>query len=229
MGRESLANHLGPVVVIAGDQPMVRPQLIKGMLQRLAESKAKVLIATAIVRDPTGLGRILRDDKGEFVGIVEQKDATPEQAKICEINPSFYAFDGPALFQALEKVRPENAQKEYYLTDVPAILRREGAKIVAEPLASETDMFGINHRRHLAEAHAIMQDRIQEVHLDAGVTIVDPRNTQIDARATIGRDTIIEPFTVIEGPVTIGERCKIGPFAHVKAGTTIGNDQIIGQ
>ena len=226
--ESALCEHQGSVIVIAGDQPMIRAELIADMLRRLKETNAKGLIATAIVPHPFGLGRILRDEKGNFIGIVEQKDATPEQAKINEINPSFYAFDGPLLFDSLRKVRPENAQKEYYLTDVPGILRSGGHTIVAEPLATETDMYGINHRGHLAEAHRLMQERIHQRHFDAGVTIVDPRTTSIDSRAQIGSDTIIYPNTVIGGPVRIGRHCRIGPFAHLRPETELADGVIVG-
>lgn len=224
----SLREHQGPVVVIAGDQPMIRPELIADMLRRLKETNSKGLIATAVVPNPFGLGRILRDANGNFIGVVEQKDATPEQARINEINPSFYAFDGPLLFDSLRKVRPENAQKEYYLTDVPGILRTGGYKIVAEALATEADMYGINHRGHLAEAHRLMQDRIHQKLFDSGVTIVDPRTTSIDARAIIGQDTIIYPNTVIGGPVCVGRNCKIGPFAHLRPETELADGVIVG-
>lgn len=213
---ERLKGHTGSVIVIAGDQPLVRGQLVVDMLARLRETGAKALLATAIVDDPTGLGRIVRDREGRFAGIVEQKDATAEQAAIREINPSFYAFDGPLLFHALEQVKPNNAQKEYYLTDVPAILRSWGELIIAESLATQTDVHGINHRTHLAQAHLLLQARVHQRHMDAGVTIIDPRSTVIDPRARIGQDTVIHPFTVIEGPVRIGTKCVIGPFAHVK-------------
>lgn len=226
--QEKLRSHEGPVIVIAGDQPLIRPTLISDMVRRLGETGAKALIATAIVQNPFGYGRILRDEGGEFAGVIEQKDATPDQSQIREINPSFYAFDGPMLFSALAEVRPTNAQKEYYLTDVPAILRKRGERIVAENLATETDTYGINHRGHLAEAHALMQDRIHQRLFDAGVTIIDPRNTYIDARAEIGPDTVIHPFSIIHGPARIGRRCKIGPFAQVPPNTQLADDAIVG-
>jgi bifunctional UDP-N-acetylglucosamine pyrophosphorylase/glucosamine-1-phosphate N-acetyltransferase len=225
---DALRGHAGPVIVIAGDQPLIRPELVSEMLRRLRESGAKALLATAVVQNPHGYGRILRDEAGEFVGVVEQKDATPDQAQIREVNPSFYAFDGPSLFSALAEVRPANAQKEYYLTDVPAILRRRGERIAAENLATETDTYGINHRGHLAEAHALMQDRIHQRLFDAGVTVVDPRNTYIDARAEIGPDTVVYPFSIIHGPVRIGRRCRIGPFAQILAHSNLPDESVVG-
>jgi bifunctional UDP-N-acetylglucosamine pyrophosphorylase/glucosamine-1-phosphate N-acetyltransferase len=228
MAEPLLRDHRGPVVVIAGDQPMIRPQLVADMLRRLRETEAQALLATAIVPNPFGLGRILRDSHGEFVGIIEQKDTSTEQSRINEINPSFYAFDGSLLFSSLRKVRPENAQKEYYLTDVPAILRRDGYRIVADVLATETDMYGINHRGHLAEAHRLMQERIIQRHFDEGVTIVDPRSTYIDVRAQIGNETVIHPNTVIEGPVTVGKHCNIGPFAYLGPGAVLADNATVG-
>lgn len=226
--QEELGHHQGPVLLLAGDGPMVRAEMLKAMLDRFAESKAKALLATAVVSDPFGFGRIIRDSAGNFERIVEQKDGTPAELAIREINPSFYVFDGPTLFETLQHLKPNNAQGEYYVTDVPGIMRENGHLVLAENLATEVDIFGINHRRHLAQAHVLMQDRIQGRHLDAGVTIVDARNTYIDARAKIGRDTMILPFSVIGGPVEIGAGCQIGPFAHLRAGTVLADNVTVG-
>lgn len=219
--KEGLAGHKGPVVVLAGDGPFVRADMIRKMLDRFAETHAKAFLATAVIGNPTGYGRIVRDAQGDFDRIVEQKDANAFEAEIAEINPSFYVFDGGMLFGALAAVTTNNAQGEYYITDVPAILKKDGHVIVAERLADAVDIFGINHRRHLAEAHRMMQDRIQGKLMDAGVTIVDPPTSAIDARASIGRDSVIEPFTVIEGPCEIGERCRVPAFSRVLAGAKL--------
>jgi bifunctional UDP-N-acetylglucosamine pyrophosphorylase/glucosamine-1-phosphate N-acetyltransferase len=228
MAEPALQKHQGSVVVIAGDQPLIRPRLVADILRRREETGAHAMIGTAAVPDPFGLGRILRDQNGNFLGVVEQKDATPEQALIKEINFSFYCFDGPELFDALKRVRPENAQKEYYITDVPGILRADGKRIVAEPLANEVDMFGINHRGHLAQAHRLMQERIIQRHFDNGVTVVDPQSTYVDVRAEIGADTVLHPNTVIRGDVTIGKRCQVGPLAIVDTGVTLPDDTVVG-
>ncbi|MBY0587322.1 NTP transferase domain-containing protein [bacterium] len=227
MAEPALRNHTGSVIVIAGDQPLIRSRLVADILRRRDETSAHAMIGTAIVPDPFGLGRILRDQNGNFIGVVEQKDASPEQALIKEINFSFYCFDGKELFGAIKRVRPENAQKEYYITDVPGILRADGKRIVAEPLANEVDMFGINHRGHLAQAHRLMQERIIQRHFDNGVTVVDPQSTYIDVRAEIGADTVLHPNTVIRGPVTIGKRCQIGPLAIVDAGVILADDAVV--
>lgn len=226
--REALKDHKGPVVVLAGDGPMVRAEMIKQMLQKSHEGQTKAFMATAVVEDPTGLGRIVRDSNNNFVKIVEQKDASPEESQIREINASFYCFDGPALFEALTQVRPNNKQNEYYVTDVPAILLAQGETVKAEVLADEVDMFGINSRRHLTQAHALMQQRILERLMDDGVTVVDARNTYIEANVEIGRDTVIYPFTVIRGPSRIGSNCRIGPFAHLRPGSELADQVEVG-
>jgi bifunctional UDP-N-acetylglucosamine pyrophosphorylase / glucosamine-1-phosphate N-acetyltransferase len=224
----ALKDHRGPVVVIAGDMPLVRSEMIRQMLDRLAATKSAALMATAMVADPFGLGRIVRGKESEFLRIVEQRDATPEEAAIKEINPSFYAFDGTALFAALKKVGSNNSQGEYYLTDVPAILKGDGKSVRAEILADEIDAFGINDRRQLAKTHELMQQRIQDKLMLDGVTIVDPKTTYIDARAKIGRDTVIRPFTMIEGPCQIGANCIIGPFTHLRPYTECADDVKLG-
>lgn len=226
--KESLSGHTGPVVVLAGDGPMVRSEMLAEMLKRYRDTNAKAFMATSIVSDPTGLGRIVRDERGNFLRIVEQKDASPQEAMITEINPSFYCFDGPMLFEALAEVRPNNVQKEYYVTDVPGILLSKGATVRAEPIVDVTDMFGINSRQHLGEAHALMQQRILQRHMENGVTIVDPRNTYIDALVTIGKETVVLPFSVITGPTEIGSNCRIGPFAHIRPHTILADGVEVG-
>jgi bifunctional UDP-N-acetylglucosamine pyrophosphorylase/glucosamine-1-phosphate N-acetyltransferase len=226
--RNALAGHVGPVIVLAGDMPMIRNSTLHDMLQRFFQSSAAAYLATAVVGNPFGMGRIVRDEQGAFVRIVEQRDATAMEAQIREINPSFYVFDGPKLFDALTQLRIDNASGEYYLTDVPGILVGRGERVVAEPIADEADVVGINERRHLAEAHTLMQERIHQRLSDEGVTIVDSRNTYVDARAIIGPDCVLYPCTVIHGPVEIGRGCKIGPFAHVREHCKIGDGAYIG-
>ena len=226
--ESALKGHDGPVVVIAGDMPLVRGEMIRQMIDRLTATKSAAILGTALVSDPFGMGRIIRDKENSFVRIVEQRDATPEEAAIKEINPSFYAFDGAALFAALKKVGTGNVQGEYYLTDVPAILKADGKAVRAEILADEVDAYGINDRRQLAKTHELMQQRIQDRLMLEGVTIVDPRSTYIDARAKIGRDTVIRPFTMIEGPCEIGSACIVGPFTHLRPYTTLADDVKLG-
>ena len=170
---------------------------------------------------PDGFGRILRDSAGRFLRIVEERDGTPEEKAIREVNPSCYVFELPLLWEALDQIGTSNAQHEYYLTDAPERLMKMGRKVIALNVLRPDDILGVNTRQHLAQAAAVMQARIQDHWMTEGVTIVDPRNTHIDGRAVIGRDTVIHPFTVISGNVRIGSNCQVGPFTHLRPGTVL--------
>ncbi|HLB72627.1 MAG TPA: DapH/DapD/GlmU-related protein, partial [Sedimentisphaerales bacterium] len=161
-------------------------------------------------------------------GIIEHSDCTKEQLAIKEVNPSYYLFNNKVLLEALERVKPDNVKKEYYLTDAVAGLIRTGHKVVAVTAVLPEEAMGVNSRRQLSEASKIMQRRIQQMLMENGVTIVDPDNTWIDARARIGQDTVIEPFTYIHGVVEIGQNCRIGPFAYLRDGTILKNDVVLG-
>lgn len=226
--RPLLEGYEGPALVLVGDEPLLRPEPLADLLERQRNESAACLLGTAEVADPTGFGRILRDSAGRFLRIVEERDCTPEEKAIREVNPSCYVFQLPALWDALDRINTSNAQGEYYLTDAPEELMRSGDKVVALNVLSSDDILGVNTRQHLAQAGAIMQARIQDRWMTEGVSIVDPRNTYIDGRATIGRDTVIYPFTVVTGDVTIGDRCKVGPFAHLRPGTVLADGVEVG-
>jgi bifunctional UDP-N-acetylglucosamine pyrophosphorylase/glucosamine-1-phosphate N-acetyltransferase len=170
----------------------------------------------------------LRDGAGRFLRIVEERDCSPEERAIREINPSCYAFELPGLWDALDRLDTGNAQGEYYLTDAPQLLQSMGRRVVALPCLEPDDILGVNTRQHLAQAHAILQNRIQDRLMDEGVSIVDPRNTYIDGRAEIGRDSVIYPFSVITGNVQVGIGCKVGPFAHLRDGTILEDGVEVG-
>ncbi len=218
-----LKDYTGPALVLVGDEPLIRPGPLADLLALQKKDNAAALLGTAVVPDPAGFGRILRDSAGRFLRIVEERDCTAEEKAIREVNPSCYVFDLPGLWDALDQLNTSNAQGEYYLTDAPDLLQSLHRKVVALPVLRPDDILGVNTRQHLAQAHAIMQSRIQDHWMTEGVTIVDPRNTYIDGRARIGRDTMIFPFTVIQGPLSIGEGCRIGPFTHLREGTTLEN------
>ena len=226
--REALGDYCGPALILVGDEPLIRAEPLAGLLARQKAERAACLLGTAIVPDPAGFGRIRRDSAGRFVRIIEQRDCTPEEAGIREVNPSCYVFEFPGLWDALEKLDTGNAQGEYYLTDAPALLHKMGRKVIALPVLEADDILGVNAKQHLAMAHSIMQGRIAEHLMTEGVSIIDPRNTSIDGRARIGRDTVIYPFTVIDGNVTIGANCKIGPFTHLREGTVLDDGVEIG-
>jgi bifunctional UDP-N-acetylglucosamine pyrophosphorylase/glucosamine-1-phosphate N-acetyltransferase len=171
--------------------------------------------------DPTGYGRIIRDAKGDFVEIVEQVDCNDEQREIREVFPSYYCVRTEDLLFALSKLTNQNKKGEYYLTDIYAILRKAGKKVIAVQAVTPEDVIAPNNRRQLAEADAAMQERIQGNLRDEGVTIVSGFNTYVEAGVTIGADTVVEPFTFIGRHSTIGADCVIGPFANLPPGSIV--------
>lgn len=226
--RPLIGDFQGPAFVLVGDEPLIRPEPLADLLKRQQSERAAALMGTAIVPDPTGFGRILRDTAGHFLRIIEQRDCRPEEAAIREVNPSCYVFELPGLWDALERLDTSNVQGEYYLTDAPALLQAMGRRVLALPVLEPNDILGVNTRQHLAQAHAIMQERIQDRLMTDGVSIVDPRNTYIDGRAEIGEDTVVFPFSVISGHVKVGRKCRIGPFAHLRDGTALDDGVEVG-
>ena len=213
--RDQMADFSGSVLVIAGDMPLVRRETLAGLLESRAETGDAVTLATTILEDPAGYGRIIRDGEGRLEAIVEHRDCTAKQKEIREVNPSYYCFDRAKLFDALDQISPDNDKGEYYITDVVHILRDAGAGVSAVASVAAEDAVGVNSRLDLALVSRAMQDRIQLVHMEEGVTIVDPDNTWIESGATIGVDTVVYPFTFIERGATVGRGCTIGPFVRV--------------
>lgn len=227
MCRDNLKNHDGPVLILTGDAPLMRAESFAALLRDFSDSNAACVIGTAETEHNFGLGRIVRDNKREFVRIVEQKDATPEEAAIREINVGCYVFDCRALFEALDRIQPNNAQKEYYLTDCAGILRSQGKRVVAAKRLNITEALGVNTRAELVQVHRAIQERCFARLLADGVTIVEPHQTYIDPRAKIGADTIVYPFTTIHGPATIGGNCRIGPHAVVGPGASLPDGTVV--
>ncbi|GAW91657.1 bifunctional UDP-N-acetylglucosamine diphosphorylase/glucosamine-1-phosphate N-acetyltransferase GlmU [Calderihabitans maritimus] len=203
------------VLVVCGDTPLLTAQTLKELIERHQENRAAVTILTSILPDPTGYGRIVRGPDGKVIRIVEEKDATPEEREIREINTGTYCFRQEELLSALEEIRPDNAQGEYYLTDTIDILIRRGLTVEAVQGSAE-ETLGINNRVQLAEAEKILRKRINCALMEAGVTILDPDSTFIDAGVEIGQDTVILPFTFIQGNTYIGSGCTIGPGVTVR-------------
>jgi bifunctional UDP-N-acetylglucosamine pyrophosphorylase/glucosamine-1-phosphate N-acetyltransferase len=202
------------VVVINGDVPLITPEAIQELVEAHEESGAAGTVATMELEDPTGYGRVLRDENGDVERIVETKgegDATPEQLAVREVNTGVYAFDGGSLLAALGQLEPDNAQGELYLPDVLPKLKQAGKGIHAHVVTDSTITLGINDRVDLANVAKLAQQRIQERHMRAGVTIVDPASTLIDADVTIGRDTVVEPSSFLRGATEVGADCAVGP------------------
>lgn len=207
----NLKGFQGLVLITYGDAPLWRPDTIRGALARASDPKISGVVLTARLEDPTGYGRVIRDHQGHVQKIVEQRDATEDEARVAEINSGTYAFKSAPLFEALAQVTNTNAQGEYYLTDVIEILIRKGHRILAHIIDDYTEAMGVNSRRDLADAEIALQRRTLNRLLEQGVTIVDPKSAWIDSRVQIGQDSIIYPNTVLRGNTVIGEECRIGP------------------
>jgi len=226
--KEYLKDFDGETLILCGDGPLIRAKTLKKLIEKHESGQSAATLATALLDKPRGYGRIIRDRYGNMQGIIEDSDCTKAQLAIKEINPSNYLFNNKILFEALENIKPENAKNEYYLTDAVSGIIRTGHKVEAITAVSPEEAVGINSREQLSAASKIMQRRIQRELMESGVTIVDPANTWIDARAQIGQDTVIEPFTYIHGEVRIGRDCRIGPFAYLRHGTVLKNDVVLG-
>jgi len=226
--RDALKGFSGSVLVIAGDMPLVQRLTLANLLEMRDRRGDALTLATTVLDDPTGYGRIIRDADGELEAIVEHKDCTDKQRRIREVNPSYYCFDAEPMFDALDKVEANSATGELYLTDAVEILRSSGAGVSAVVSVPAEEAMGVNSRLDLAIVARRMQDRIQLALMNDGVTIVDPDNTWIEADVTIGSDTTIQPFTVIGAGATIGEGCRIGPLALIGAGETLPDKAAVG-
>ncbi|HEC02123.1 MAG TPA: UDP-N-acetylglucosamine pyrophosphorylase [Phycisphaerales bacterium] len=226
--REYLQDFEGQTLILCGDGPLLRSQTLRTLIEKHEAGQSAATLATALLEDPSGYGRIVRDAYGNIQGIVEHLDCTPEQLQIKETNPSNYLFNNQRLLEAIDSIKPNNVKNEYYLTDAISVLISTGHKVEAITAMQPDEAVGVNSRAQLSEASKIMQHRIQARLMDNGVTIVDPANTWIDARAKIGQDTVIEPFTYIHGEVEIGDGCRVGPFAYLRDGTVLERDVVLG-
>lgn len=218
---DALNDFHGTALILCGDTPLLDGEELKKFCEAHQKSGAAATVLTAIMDDPFGYGRIVRDADGNVQGIVEQKDATEEQKDIKEINTGIYCMECPQMFDVLATLTNDNAQGEYYLTDVLQKLNEAGAKVGGISTDDSDMVMGINSRKQLSVAEGVMRQRILDKLMDAGVTIMDPASTFIEASVKIGRDTVIYPYTWLEGTTEIGEDCEIGPnarFTNVKIG-----------
>ena len=219
-----LKDKKGVVGVFAGDAPLIKPETIKKLFDTHYENNNKATLLSSIVDDPTGYGRIVRDGE-EVLKIVEHKDCTEEELKINEMNAAIYCFDIESLLDSLEKLSNDNKQGEYYLTDVIGILKNEGKKVGALSIDYE-ETIGVNSRVQLAEAESILRKRINNKHMENGVTLIDPNSTYIGDDVEIGRDTVIYPGNVIEGNTKIGENVVLYPNSRISNSTISNNVEI---
>ena len=211
------------VLVVCGDTPLLKAETLAMLKANFIETKAACTILTAIMENPTGYGRIIRNDAGNIVGIVEEKDATEEQKKIKEVNTGTYFFDYPLLKEALANITNDNAQGEYYLTDTLSYLNEKGHTIDGIISNDAEETMGVNDRINLAKAEKLLRQRKNTQLMKDGVTLIDPESTYIDWNVEVGKDTIIYPNCHLRGATKIGENCVLDADCQI-TDSTIGND-----
>lgn len=219
----------GDILILYADTLLIRRTTVQRLIESHFKSNATCTMLTAHLADPSGYGRLVRDPAGIITGIVEEADANAAQRAIREINVGPICVKAQPLYEVLANVKPSTVKKEWYLTQAVALLgAREGAKFQTARVEEASEALGVNSRADLVRATGIIRQRILDMHLHNGVTIVDPATTYIDQGVTIGHDTVIQPCTVIETGVSVGKRCTIGPFARLRPGTAIADEARIG-
>ena len=221
MAKEYI-NDEDTIVILCGDTPLIKEETLKRLFDYHIENEYTATVLTTVVENPTGYGRVIRDENGDLLKIVEQKDGNPEELATKEINSGIYCFKGKMLRESLDLLDNNNAQGEYYLTDTVKILRDKGFKVGAFNGSTIEELMGVNSRLELSKAEALMRKRINEFHLLNGVTIIDSAATYIEADVEIGQDTIIYPGNVLEGNTVIGKNCLLYPNSRI-------NNSIIGE
>lgn len=216
MAMPYLNDFDGEVVILNGDLPLITSETIKEFVESHREKKSDVTVMSAIFEDPTNYGRIIRNEDGTLKSIVEEKDTNAEEKQVKEINVGCYCLNWSKVKTAFGELKTDNAQGEYYLTDIVKWANNKRLSVNAYIIKDNDETFGINSKAHLAEASRMLNNRIIQKHLDNGVQIVDPATTWISPETEIGADTIIYPSCYINGKNKIGKHCKIGPFAHLR-------------
>jgi bifunctional UDP-N-acetylglucosamine pyrophosphorylase/glucosamine-1-phosphate N-acetyltransferase len=223
--KSTLKNFKGELLILCGDTPLLHGSTLKQLVAAHRQKKAHATVLTAILHDPTGYGRIIRNND-RIVRIVEEKKATIYEKAIEEANSGTCCFDRAEFFSSLEQTRrvrnkisngikPESYSGRYRLTDIIGLMARRRKKVFAFMSEDRNEILGVNSRLQLSAVNKILHQRIARIHMGNGVTIIDPDSTFIDKKVKIGRDSIIYPFTILEGKTVIGEKCRVGPAAHL--------------
>ncbi len=218
----------GEVIILCGDTPLVTEETLKEFIEAHHSKNSDLTVMSAIFDNPTNYGRIIRNNDGSLNSIVEEKDATPEQKAVKEINAGIYCLNWAKIKPAFGQLKSNNAQGEYYLTDIIKWANEQSLKVDAYILKNNEEIFGINSKAHLAEASRMLNQRVIKKHLENGVTIVDPNTTWISPETEIEADTVIYPSCYINGKNKIGKNCKIGPFAHLRGDVILEDNVKIG-
>jgi bifunctional UDP-N-acetylglucosamine pyrophosphorylase / glucosamine-1-phosphate N-acetyltransferase len=226
--RAALEDSGGDVLVLNGDVPALRPETVRALVETHRSEKAAATVLSFEPADARAYGRIVRDRDGRLARIVEARDASPAELELTEVNSGIYVFSGAKLWPVLDRLEPKNAQGELYVTDTLGLLVGDGDTVAVHAADDPFEVEGINTRAELALAAEALRDRINEMHMLAGVTIVDPASTWIDADVEIEPDTTIHPFCVLRGPIRIASGVNVGPFAYVRPHTVLGEGSKVG-
>ncbi len=224
----ALENFAGLVLILCGDTPLVREETLKKFVEFHKSNNSDLTVMSTIFENPANYGRIIREADNSLKCIVEEKDATPEQKAVKEVNAGIYCLNWGKIKSAFGQLKSNNAQGEYYLTDIISWGKEQNLNVNAYILEDSDEIYGINSRLNLAEATKMMNRRNLEKYMVNGVTIVDPDSTWISEDTEIGQDTIIYPATYIEGKNVIGKNCKIGPCAHLRGGVEVCDNVKVG-
>lgn len=223
-----LEDYSGQILILCGDTPLITSETLKKFVEYHNSNNSDLTVMSTIFENPANYGRIIREQDGSLKCIVEEKDATQEEKAVKEVNAGIYILNWSKVKPAFSQLTSNNAQGEYYLTDIISWGKNNGLKVNAFILENSDEIYGINSRKNLAEASKIMNTRKLNALMDSGVTIIDPNSTWISEDTEIGSDTTIYPFTYIEGKNQIGKNCKIGPCAHLRGDVEIEDNCKIG-
>ncbi|MDA8412568.1 MAG: bifunctional UDP-N-acetylglucosamine diphosphorylase/glucosamine-1-phosphate N-acetyltransferase GlmU [Desulfobacteraceae bacterium] len=221
--RNELAGFNGTVLILCGDTPLLRAETLRDLIDFHRDNAAALTVLTAVLDHPHGYGRVLRAADGQVLRIVEQKDATPEELAINEINSGIYCMEAGFLFANIDSIGCDNAQQEFYLTDLVSLAVKQGRVCLARRTEDADEIMGVNDRIQLAEAARVLRGRINHGLMSAGVSLVDPEHTYIDHGVRIGSDTLVQPNCTIGGATVIGSGCTIENGVSI-SGCTIGDD-----
>jgi len=224
--ESALQGRSGTVLLLYADVPLLEASTLSRLLEAHRAARASATVLTAELADPYGYGRIVRDERGQLLRIVEERDASAAERAIREINSGIYAFELAPLFGALHRLAADNAQGEYYLTDLVAMYRQDGLPVSTLRVSDAAELRGVNSRVDLAELGAVLRARKRRDVMLAGVTLEDPSSTFIDTEVRIGEDSIIAPGVTLTGRTTIGSRCRVHSGSRI-SNSTIGDDSIV--
>lgn len=212
--KKTLKGYKGDLLIMCGDMPLLTHQTLEGLIRFHTEKGAALTVLVGEMQDPSGYGRVVRGEQGRILRIVEEKDASAQEREIREVNSGTYCARAESLFQALDSLRCENAQAEYYLTDVVQVLSEQG--VLGYKACSEEELLGVNDRADLAKAERVLQQRLRLHWMLEGVTLLDPESVFIGAEVRLGRDTLVEPQVLLQGRTVVGEGCRIGTGSFIE-------------